>query len=141
VPDGPVLSCPSAQPGMKRPRLLGVVGITADGPRVIYLNEVVDAGPSVLAMTESIAPTRVFRLAAACETTRCAHFSGERCELAARIVSGLKPVVDVLPVCTIRSSCRWYQQEGRAACLRCPQVVTELDEASAEYRGVANPAA
>jgi hypothetical protein len=34
-------------------------------------------------------------------------------------------VVDALPACAIRPACRWWQQEGKAACQRCPQVVTQ----------------
>jgi len=37
----------------------------------------------------------------------------------------LDPVVSALPRCAIRPVCRWFRQEGRAACLRCPQVATE----------------
>jgi hypothetical protein len=51
----------------------------------------------------------------------------------------LPAVVDVLPICTIRASCRWYAQEGRDACLRCPQVVTECHDASADFVQVASP--
>ena len=36
------------------------------------------------------------------------------------------PVVGALPRCAIRPTCRWFRQEGREACLRCPQVATEL---------------
>jgi len=33
-------------------------------------------------------------------------------------------VVSELPSCQIRDTCRWFAEEGGAACLRCPQVVT-----------------
>jgi hypothetical protein len=52
------------------------------------------------------------------------HFDGARCQLAARIVEMLPEVTESLPPCTIQPTCRWYRQEGRAACFRCPQVVT-----------------
>jgi hypothetical protein len=29
-----------------------------------------------------------------------------------------------LPACRIRPTCRWFLQEGKAACQRCPQIVT-----------------
>ena len=41
-----------------------------------------------------------------------------------RIVQQLPTVVETLPACQIRSSCRWWLQEGKAACYRCPQMVT-----------------
>ena len=32
--------------------------------------------------------------------------------------------VEKLKPCAIRSDCRWWQQEGKAACVRCPQVAS-----------------
>jgi hypothetical protein len=66
------------------------------------------------------------RLAAKCETAACKHYTGSSCALATKIVARLDPVVDVPPPCSIRPSCRWYDERGKAACVRCPQVVTEL---------------
>ena len=39
-------------------------------------------------------------------------------------MDGLDPVVDALPSCSIRNTCRWFADQERAACVRCPQVVT-----------------
>jgi hypothetical protein len=69
----------------------------------------------------------------------CRHFDGTDCRLAQRIVSMLPTVVDILPVCPLRSNCRWWQQEGKAACLRCPQVVTKTYHPSEQLRQVATP--
>jgi hypothetical protein len=135
------LSCPSAQPGMRMLRLLGVVEVTPAGKRIAYLNEAVDVTPELLAQASPAEPTEVFRLAADCEERQCTHFDGTRCRLATRIVGILPEVVDDLPVCLIRSTCRWYAQEGKPACVRCPQVVTELQEASDTYKQAALPPA
>ena len=121
----PPLLCPSAQPEMQEVRLLGVVTATGEGPRLAYLKENVPVTDELLSQTAPVQPTQVFRFAAQCEEKRCTHFDRERCKLAKRIVQILPPVVDVLPACLIRSTCRWFQQEGREACVRCPQVVTE----------------
>jgi hypothetical protein len=133
------LSCPSAQPSMEAPRLLGVVEPTAEGPRVAYLNEEVAVTGDLLAAAAPARPAEVFRFSATCEASRCTHFDGTRCKLAARIVDRLPPVVDALPICLIRPTCRWFAQEGREACLRCPQVVTECAEASPDYVEAARP--
>jgi len=117
--------------------VLGVIDRTADGARVIYLNERVAADDSILAATSPVSPSEVYRMSAVCESSRCIHFKEERCQLASRIAAMLPAVVEVLPACTIRSSCRWFAQEGREACLRCPQVVTECDDGSEEYRRAA----
>ena len=73
--------------------------------------------------------SQVFRLSARCEEKKCTHFDGSRCQLAVRIASMLPEVVDSLPACNIRPECRWFRQEGRAACLRCPQIMTGVHEA------------
>lgn len=133
------LECPSAQPGMLGLRLLGVVEPTEKGPRLAYLNEDVAVTEELLAQTAPAQPTEVFRLAAHCEERHCIHFNGERCKLATRIVQILPAVVDALPRCLIRPTCRWFQQEGKEACVRCPQVVTESSDVSAHYRRAALP--
>ena len=118
------LRCPSAQPDMPEAQILGVVRSDTDEPRIAYLNEYVPATADILAEAAPVLPGQVLRLAARCETAKCTHFDGERCQLAVRIVDMLAPVTDHLPPCMIRKTCRWYAQEGRAACLRCPQVLT-----------------
>jgi hypothetical protein len=118
------LFCPSSQPGVEGARVLGVIQQTSFGQELAYLDELLPATPEVLALAAPVQPTEVFRLAAKCQTSRCPHFEGTRCGLAARIVQLLPTVVDTLPRCQIRSECRWFRQEGGAACRRCPQVST-----------------
>jgi hypothetical protein len=120
-------------------RLLGVIECTENGSRVAYLNENVPVTDELFDQTGSVPPTRVFRLAGNCEERRCAHFDGTDCNLVTRIVTLLPAVVDALPVCLIRSTCRWYEQEKSAACLRCPQVVTELTDPTEDFRQAAAP--
>jgi hypothetical protein len=132
-------ACPSAQPDMENCRVFGVRHPTPDGPQTAYLDQAIAATPEVVAMAAPAPPTEVLRLAATCEESRCVHFDGTDCRLASRIVTLLPPVVSVLPRCAIRAECRWFHQEGRAACLRCPQVVTELPDASPALRLAAQP--
>lgn len=115
--------CPSAQPGMDNCRILGVVQ-QLPTPRIVYLNEILPATDKILAMSAPLKPTEVFRLAATCAEHKCPHFDGADCQLATRIVNRLPAVVDTLPPCTIRKDCRWYSQEGGAACQRCPEITT-----------------
>jgi hypothetical protein len=121
----PAPLCPSAQPEMAGAVVLGVVGGTVDDPRLAYLDEPRPVTDEVLALAGPVEPTEVFRIAAPCAGGACRHFDGSSCRLAARTVQLLPIVVDVLPACRIRPECRWWLQEGKAACLRCPQVVTE----------------
>jgi hypothetical protein len=131
------LRCPSAQPGMGDVQVLGVVMRDADAPRLAYLDEPVVATPEMLALAEPAGVSQVFRLSARCEELKCTHFDGTRCQLAVRIASMLPEVVDTLPACNIRRECRWFRQEGRAACVRCPQIVTGMYDPDERLKQVA----
>lgn len=124
-------------------QVLGVVSRDADEPRLAYLDEPVAVTSEILALAAPVAVSQVFRLSARCEEAKCTHFDGTRCQLAVRIAQLLPEVVDSLPACSIRPECRWFRQEGRAACLRCPQIVTgncEADERLRQVAGMPNPA-
>lgn len=132
--------CPSAQPDMARAEVLGVVRGTADRPRLAYLTTSLPVTPELLKSAAPIRPTEVFRFAAPCAGSACQHFDGTNCRLADRIGRLLPAVVATLPPCRLRLECRWWRQEGRTACERCPQVVTESqpqDRLMVEVAGVA----
>jgi hypothetical protein len=117
--------CPSAQPEWNQSVIIGVVGGTPDAPRIAHLVAPQPVSEEMLALAAPVTPTEVFRFAAPCVCQGCFHFEDDRCRLAARIVNLLPAVTNNLPACTIRAHCRWWQQEGRAACTRCPQIVTD----------------
>lgn len=117
--------CPSARPEMEGSVVFGVILGTSEEPRLAHLVKPKPVTEELLALSEPVAPTEVFRFAASCAGNGCQHFDGAKCRLATRIVEGLAPVAEELPPCSIRSSCRWWQQEGKAACMRCPQIVTD----------------
>ena len=129
--------CPSAEPQMESSVVFGVIGGTTAEPRVGYLVESQPVTDELLSRAGQFAPTEIFRFAAACAGEACVHFDGTDCRLASRIVELVPIVVDVLPPCQIRPGCRWWIQEGKAACLRCPQVVTRAYEPSDELRRAA----
>lgn len=128
--------CPSAQPGMDRCTVLGVVRRDGPNPILEYLREPLPATPEILGMAAPLKPIEVFRLAATCAEHKCPHFDGTDCRLAARVVRILPAVVDKLPPCIIRQRCRWYAQEGGAACRRCPEITTVSYDLSDETREV-----
>jgi hypothetical protein len=132
--------CPSAQPDMEAARIIGVVGGTAEAPRISLLDELQVPTPELLALSGPFDPAQIFRFAAHCETSKCSHFDGRDCKLATRVVQILPAVVSDLPTCRIRANCRWFLQEGRPACLRCPQVMTRDDTPSPEMVSAAAPA-
>ena len=134
----PVL-CPSAQPEIADCVAFGVVGGTAAQPRVAWLERPVPLTQELLGLAGPVHPTEVLRLAAPCQEGACCHFDGTDCRLATRLVQLLPAVTEPLPPYQIRADCRWFLQEGRMACKRCPQIVTcalnpseELNRAATE---------
>jgi hypothetical protein len=117
--------CPSARPETEGSRIFGVVVGSVAAPFVRMLDDPVPAPPDLDARLGGIAATEVMRFAAPCACNRCRHFNGGVCGIGRRMVEELAPVTDGLPTCAIRPECRWWRQEGRAACLRCRQVVTD----------------
>ena len=124
--------CPSAQPEMDGSVAFGVVGGTVEEPRLVHFTEPQPVTPELLALTRPVKPTEVFRFAAPCAGHACQHFDGTDCRLVTRVVQILPAVTSDLPPCVLRPDCRWWQQEGKAACLRCPQIVTERHAPSDE---------
>jgi hypothetical protein len=131
--------CPSTQPKMGDAVIFGVVGGTVESPKVAYLNESQPVTKEILALSTPAKPTEVFRMASSCQESACKHFDGSNCRLATSIVDRLPSVVDTLPACQIRPDCRWWQQEGKSACFRCPQIVTDNYSSSEIIRQVSNP--
>jgi len=120
-------------------RVLGVVQQEGATPTLVYLNQILPATDEVLALSAPLKPTEVFRLAATCAEGKCPHFDGADCRLATRVVNILPEAVDTLPPCIIRSECRWFSQEGGAACKRCPKITTvsyDLSEQAREVSGL-----
>ena len=125
------IDCPSAQTRAKGSRIYGVMTGPSNDRRVGYLTETLEPTPELLALAGEAKPTELFRIAAPCANGGCRHFNGG-CTLVQRIVAALPIVVSALPACQIRGTCRWYLQEGDAACLRCPQIMTDKANAADE---------
>lgn len=132
--------CPSAKPEMEDSIVFGVIGGTVNEPHLAHLVKPQPVTDELLALANPVAPTEVFRFAASCAGSNCQHFDGSNCRLAKKIVQLLPEVVEELPNCRLRPSCRWWQQEGKAACSRCPQIVTETYHPSKQLQRAANPA-
>ena len=136
--DTSTIRCPSAQPSADGV-VIGVVTGSTEKRRIGYLNQPQPVTEEILALAGSADPGQVFRMASPCMGDGCKHFSGGDCSLVKRIVAGLDPVVGGLPPCQIRPTCRWFRQEGRAACIRCPQVVTNTYDSTDQQRQIMDP--
>lgn len=133
------LWCPSARPDQQDAVVFGVRTAAECGNRIGYLSATVPAEPELLQLAEPAEPLEVFRFAAPCAEAGCVHFAGQQCSLASRIVEQTAVVVSIAPPCAVRSKCRWFAQEGTAACRRCPQVVTRESGTNVEVAAAAMP--
>ena len=118
----------------------GIVEGTAEEPSVSYFRQPLPVTPELLQLARPVRPTEVFRFAAPCAEGGCQHFDGARCRLAHKVAETVPTNRERLPACRLRPSCRWWHEQGRAACLRCPLVVTTHYGASEELRQAADPA-
>jgi hypothetical protein len=117
--------CPSAPARLDGAFVFGVVGGTPEERRVGYLNGRVPVTDEVLALAGPVNPAAVFRFAAPCAGSGCSHFDGSDCRLVTKLVQMTPIVSKALPACQVRPDCRWWRQEGKSACMRCPAIVTE----------------
>ncbi|MCM0589048.1 MAG: nitrogen fixation protein [Gloeotrichia echinulata DVL01] len=117
--------CPSARPESENSVVFGIIGGTVAEPRVAYLKQPLPITDELIAKASPITPTEIFRMATPCAAKACLHFDGQDCRLAKQIAEKLPAVAEELPPCSIRRDCRWWNQEGKAACMRCPQVITD----------------
>ena len=125
------LLCPSAQPNEPGARVFGVHTAAPNHPRRLgYLTETIPVTPDLLAHSGKADAAEVLRVAAPCMNGGCRNFEHGACGLAGRIARMLDPVVGALSRCAIRPVCRWFREQGPAACVRCPQVVTHSREGS-----------
>lgn len=116
--------------------MFGIVGGDTGNPRLSYLQKGVVVPEEMLVPPAGISPTRIFRFAGECVGAQCAQFGGGQCQLGTKISQMLDPVTDAPPACTIRATCRWFAENGTAACVRCPQVVTTVTKADTELGAV-----
>jgi hypothetical protein len=131
--------CPSAQPDWDGSVVLGVISGDVKAPQVAYLDQPHPVTPELLERCEPVNPAEVFRFAAPCAGNGCQHFDGQDCRLVEKVVRLMPTAVDTLPPCHLRPDCQWWQQSGRSACVRCPQIVTENYYASEALRQAADP--
>ena len=135
------LTCPSASQDMEDVRILGVVDFSTEKRHVLYLKGREAVSPNTLDNVPKQLMGQVLRLSAKCENSRCAQFADGKCSLGHRVTEMLSDVVTALPSCSIRSSCRWFAEQGGPVCLKCPQIVTSVSDQNRALSNVARPPA
>lgn len=130
-------SCPSAQPDTPNARVFGVVLGDVHEPRVAYLEKGVAVTPEMLDAAGAVSPTRILRFSGTCANSACGQFKNGGCRLGKDILKNLEPVVDRIPPCTIRATCRWFAENGPEVCLRCARVTTSVHASDATLTPIA----
>jgi hypothetical protein len=121
--------CPSAS----RDSATVVLGVAMTTGEIAYASPRVTASPDLLAaLSAGLASLESrYRLAGPCAEARCGFWSGTGCSLGEELarsfaISHRSPdAADVMPKCSIRAECRWFAEQGRAACHACPHVITD----------------
>ncbi len=76
-------------------------------------------------------PEKRFRFSQPCVEDGCRHWTGTHCGVIQRVLKETEATrlgetsSESLPKCSIRAHCRWFGQEGPAACQVCPYVITD----------------
>jgi len=119
--------------------VLGVVRELEGWSFVHHLAEPLPVTPAILELAGDAPAGQVFRFAARCAEHTCAHFDGEQCRLATKLVRSSLDRAPTLPPCKMRKDCRWHAQEGNAACFVCPLILSETATPATELAQAADP--
>ena len=125
----PVVLCPSAPP-QAGALLLG--RFTEEGS-LAFAAKPLPVTASFLAAAEATGDIgKRFRFASRCTQSACSRWQNGKCSVgmaAARVAEQQKlEKPPDLPACVIRPQCRWFAQEGAAACRICPHVVYDMND-------------
>jgi len=72
-------------------------------------------------------PELRFRFSGRCVESGCKQWTGTTCSVIEKVLEVVErnEKESPLPECGIRSSCRWFFQEGGGACQVCPLIITD----------------
>ena len=76
---------------------------------------------------------RRFRFSNKCVQSGCKQWTGTECGVIKAVLAlDSIPAKKDLPACNIRSTCRWFSQEGAVACNGCRYVITNISETAGD---------
>lgn len=117
------LMCPSA-PMSEGAIILGEIG--GDGSVDYIRDRTVVSAEFMEIASRGRTPGQRFRFSSPCQESACGQWKSGGCSLPDRL-SEIIPATETsntLPLCSIRSQCRWFHQQGKDAFHICPLVVT-----------------
>ncbi|MFI6759000.1 hypothetical protein ACIBF5_07620 [Micromonospora sp. NPDC050417] len=130
--DAPVRTDPSERMCPSTPKANATVflGMITPAGRVAYVTPPLAAEVALAGLPDPTEATESrYRLAGPCVTSSCGFWTGDHCGLGERLVASYQetgvPDEAALPRCAIRRTCRWYAEQGPAACPACSHVVTD----------------
>lgn len=104
-----------------------LIGIVMRDGRVAYsAGQIIVNQEFVETARAGRAPEKRFRFGGLCVKSGCRQWSNDRCGVIDSLVEPENDSPAVLPECSIRPQCRWFNQSGASACAVCPDVVTDL---------------
>ncbi|MBM0236503.1 hypothetical protein JNW88_03840 [Micromonospora sp. ATA32] len=105
------------------------LGMITPAGRVAYVTPQLPAEVALAAAGTDRPVESQYRLAGPCVTSSCGFWTGEHCGLGERLATSYQeavgPAETELPRCAIRRTCRWFAEQGAAACAACSHVVTD----------------
>lgn len=120
------LLCPSAvaKPGAE---LFGVQNALG---HIEYLDKPIVINKTFLETArQGRSPEERFRFASNCIKNGCGHWTGQEtgCGLIDKVVDAMNRNAEAKQVaCVIRDRCRWFHQQGAAACANCDEIVRNM---------------
>lgn len=131
VEETSLVTCPSSKctEGAK------LIGIVKENGYVDMLKTPIKIDPAFISTAkQGRTPELRFRFANKCIKHGCKQWVDGRCSIVDKIVDHVRQantLVEqagdlILPNCSIRSSCRWFNQVGPEACKICPFVITDV---------------
>lgn len=123
-------TCPSSL-GQVGSNLLGVVN--ANGT-VGFFSDPVEVTQEFIDDTGDVKDLENrFRFSNKCVQSGCKQWTGKECGVIKAVLAlDSIPQKNDLPDCSIRTTCRWYFQEGAVACNGCRYVITNVSEPLAD---------
>jgi hypothetical protein len=122
-------ACPSApaEPGA------GLLGLLGPDGRIANLRLLMQVDEDFLqAARAKGAPEARMRFTSPCQTKGCSQWTGHSCGVIERVMNSMAEQglasPQALQPCTIRATCRWYDQAGPEACAACALVITDTRE-------------
>ena len=105
-----------------------IIGIRKPNGTIAFLDQSLPVDKDVLEIlkSHSVPAEQRFRFAGKCIKSGCQNWDSGNCMIAKNLENYQEKLSSPLPVCSIRTKCFWYAQQGPDICMICPRVVTEI---------------